>query len=54
MFIDKTLSNSSDFYYLELGIYPSITDVVEAMNALIQKDTNTTKNVSQLKVLEER
>ena len=31
---DKKLSNSSEFYYLEPGLHPSITDIVEAMNIL--------------------
>ena len=33
---DKKLSKSSKFYYLEPGLYPSITDIVETMNTLIQ------------------
>ena len=40
MFFDKKLSKSSEFYYLEPGLYPSITDIVEAMNALIQERHN--------------
>ena len=36
MFFDKKLLTSSDFYYLEPGLYPSITDIVEAMNNFIQ------------------
>ena len=40
MFFDKKLSESSEFYYLELGLYPSITDIVEAMNTLIQQRHN--------------
>ena len=35
IFFDKKLSKSSDFYYLETCLYPSITDFVEAMNTLI-------------------
>ena len=31
---------SSVFYYLEPGLYPSITDIVEAMNTLIQERHN--------------
>ena len=49
MFFDKKLSKSSEFYYLEPCFYPSITDIVEDMNTLIQKDTITAKIVSQLK-----
>ena len=40
MFFDKELSKSSGFYYLEPGLYPSITDIVEAMNTLIQERQN--------------
>ena len=38
---------------LEPGLYPSITDIVEAMNILLNKDTITAKTVSKLKCLEE-
>ena len=40
MFFDKKLSKSSEFYYLEPGLNPSITDIVEAMNTLIQQRHN--------------
>ena len=40
MFFDRKLSKSSDFYYLELGRYASITDIVEAMNTLNQERHN--------------
>ena len=40
MFFDRKLSKSSEFYYLEPGFYPSITDIVEAMNTLIQERHN--------------
>ena len=40
MFFGKKLSKSSEFYYLELDLYLSITDIVEAMNTLIQKRHN--------------
>ena len=36
-FFDKKLSKLSDFYYLEPGVYPSITDIVETMNTLIEE-----------------
>ena len=45
MFFDKKRSKSSEFYYLEPGLHPSITDTVEAMNTLIQKNTITAKVV---------
>ena len=54
MFFDRKLSTSLEFYYLEPGLYPSNTDIVEAMNTLIQKDTITAKTVSKVKCLEER
>ena len=37
MFFDKKLSKSSEFRYLEPGLYPSIKVIVEAMNTLIQE-----------------
>ena len=39
-FLTKKLSKLSEFYYLEPGLYPSITDSVEAMNTLIQERNN--------------
>ena len=50
MFFDKKLSESSEFYYLELGLYPSITDIVEAMNILIQERHNHSENCIKVKV----
>ena len=50
MFFDKKLSKSSEFYYLEPGLYPSITDNVEAMNILIQDRHNHKKNCIKVKV----
>ena len=50
MFFDKKLSKSSEFYYPELGLYPSITDIVEAMNILIQKRHNHSENCIKDKV----
>ena len=44
LFFDKKLSKSSEFYYLRHGIYPSITDIVEAMNTLIQGRNNHSEN----------
>ena len=37
MFYDEKLSKTTDAYYLEPGLYSSITDIVEAMNTLIQE-----------------
>ena len=44
MFFDKKFSESSEFYHLELGLYSSITDIVEAMNTLIQERHNHSEN----------
>ena len=40
MFFDEKNSKSSEFYYLEAGLYTRITDIVEAMTTLIQKRHN--------------
>ena len=50
MFFDKKLSKSSEFFYLETGLYPSITDIIEAMNILIQERHNHSKNCTKVKV----
>ena len=50
MFFDKSFSKSSDFYYLEPRLYPSITDSVEAMNAFIQERRNHNENCITVKV----
>ena len=44
LFHDNELSKTKDYYYLEPGLHYSFTDIVEAMNSLIQKrnDQNTT------------
>ena len=42
MFLTK-FSNSSEYYYLEPGLYHSICDIVEAMNTLIQERHNHTE-----------
>ena len=47
---DKKLSKRSEFYYLEPGLYPSITDIVEAMNTLIQERHNHSENCVTVKV----
>ena len=48
MFFDKKLS--AEFFYLEPGLYPSITDIVEAMNNLIQERHNHSENCMKVKV----
>ena len=40
MFYHEKLSKSTEAYYLEPGLYSSITDIVEAMNTLIQERNN--------------
>ena len=50
MFFDKKLSKSTKFYCLELGLYPSITDIVQAMNTLIQEKHNHSENCIAVKV----
>ena len=50
MFFDKKLPKSSEFYYLEPNIYPSITDIVEAMSTLIQERHNHSENYITVKV----
>ena len=50
MFFDKKLSKSSEFYYLERGLYPSITDIVEAKKILIQEKHNHSEKCIKVKV----
>ena len=50
MFFEKKLSKSSEFYYLEPGVYPSITNIVEAMNTLNQERHNHSENCITVKV----
>ena len=40
LFHDKETSRTKDYFYLEPGLYHSITDIVEAMNSLIQNWNN--------------
>ena len=50
MFFGKKLSKLSEFHYLEPGLYPSITDLVEAMNTLIQERHNQSENCITVRV----
>ena len=53
MFFDKKLSilsKSSELYYLEPGIYPSVADFVEAMNTLIQERHNHSEICIKVKI----
>ena len=46
---DKKISRYSEFYYLETGLYPSITETVAAMNILIQERHNHSENCIKVK-----
>ena len=46
----KKLSQPSEFYNLELGLYPSIKDIVETMNTLIQERYNHSEKCITIKV----
>ena len=47
---DEKLSKSTSTYNLELGLYTSITDIVEAMNTLIQERNNHHETCIAVKV----
>ena len=49
-FSDEKLSKSSSTHNLEPGIYTSITDIVEAMNTLIQERNNHNETCITVKV----
>ena len=50
MFYDEKLSKTTDAYYLEPGLFSSITDIVEAMNSLIQEKNNDRNTCIKIKV----
>ena len=50
MFFHKILSKSSDFYYVEPVLYPSITHIVETMNTLVQEKHNHSENFITVEV----
>ena len=50
MFYDEKLSKTIEAYYLEPGLYSSITDIVEAMNTLIQERNNHRDTCITIKV----
>ena len=50
LFFDKNFSKSSEFCNLEAGFYPSITDIVEAMNTLIQGRRNNSESCITVRV----
>ena len=41
---DKNISKSSEFYYLEPSLYPSVTDIGEPISNLIQERHNHSEN----------
>ena len=47
---DEKLSRSTSTYNLEPGLYTSITDIVEAMNTLIQERNNHNETCITVKV----
>ena len=49
-FFDEKLSKSTSTYSLEPGLYTSITDIVEAMNTLIQERNNHNETCITVKV----
>ena len=49
-FFDKKLPKSTSTYSIEPGIYTSITDIVEAMNTLIQERNNHNETCITVKV----
>ena len=49
-FLTKKFWKSSELYYLEPGLYPYITDIVETMNTLIQERHNHSENCITVKV----
>ena len=50
MFDDEKLSKTTEAYYLEPGLYSSITDIWEAMNTLIQERNNQRDTCITIKV----
>ena len=50
MFSDKNVSKSFEFFYLEPGLYPSITDIFGAMNVLIRERHNHSENCITIKM----
>ena len=50
MFHDEKLSKTTEAYYLEPGLYSSITEIVEAMNTLKQERNNHRDTCITIKV----
>ena len=54
MFFDEKILKSSEFYYLEPGLHPSITDNVETMSTPIQKRYNHSQSCITVEVSRSR
>ena len=50
MFYDEKLSKTTEAYYLAPGVYSSITEILEAMNTLIQERNNHRDTCITIKV----
>ena len=50
LFYDEKLSKATEAYYLEPGLYSSITDIVGAMNTIIQQWNNHRDTCITIKV----
>ena len=50
MFYDEKLSKTTEAYYLESGLHSSITDILEAMNTLLQEKNNHRDTCITIKV----
>ena len=50
MFYDEKLFKTTEAYYFEPGLYSSITNIVEAMNTLIQERNNHRDTCITIKV----
>ena len=53
MFYDEKISKKTEAHYLQPGLYSSITDIVEAMNTLIQERNNHRDTCNTIKVSRE-
>ena len=50
VFYDEKLSKTREAYYLQPGLFSSITDIVEAMNTLIQETDNHRDTCTTIKI----
>ena len=53
MFYDEEIFKTTEAYHLELALYSSITDTVEAMNSLIQVRSNRRDTIKAIRVTQE-